>query len=133
MSSTQCSTLSGNTRLSTTPRSGTPSCANICRFISSSSNALPIPPLVTSTLGALVEDTAAAAAAHFLVELADSMRAQWAVAQLKKKWDTPFFLAVGLYAPHFSNYCPQKYFDLYKRDEIKLPPYKGGSLISSRL
>ncbi|MFM1561979.1 MAG: sulfatase [Roseibacillus sp.] len=61
-------------------------------------------------------------------ELADSMRAQWAVAQLKKKWDTPFFLAVGLYAPHFPNYCPQKYFDLYKRDEIKLPPYKADDL-----
>ncbi|MFP6878284.1 MAG: sulfatase-like hydrolase/transferase, partial [Roseibacillus sp.] len=61
-------------------------------------------------------------------ELADSMRAQWAVAQLKKKWDTPFFLAVGLYAPHFPNYCPQKYFDLYKRSEIKLPPYKKDDL-----
>ncbi len=61
-------------------------------------------------------------------ELADSMRARWAVDQLNKNWDTPFFLAVGLYSPHFPNYCPQKYFDLYKRSEIKLPPYKEDDL-----
>ena len=61
-------------------------------------------------------------------ELADSMRVQWTIDQLGRKWNTPFFLAVGLYAPHFPNYCPQKYFDLYKRSEIKLPPYKKDDL-----
>jgi arylsulfatase A-like enzyme len=35
---------------------------------------------------------------------------------------------VGLYAPHFPNYCPQKYFDLYEREKIKLPPYKADDL-----
>jgi len=33
-------------------------------------------------------------------------------------------LAVGLYTPHFPNYCPEKYFDLYDPAKIKLPPYK---------
>ena len=61
-------------------------------------------------------------------DLADTMRAQWAIDQLGKKWNKPFFLAVGLYAPHFPNYCPQKYFDLYQREKIELPPYKSDDL-----
>ncbi|MEO1615847.1 MAG: sulfatase [Planctomycetota bacterium] len=54
-------------------------------------------------------------------EMADTIRANWAVEQLKKKHDSPFFLACGLYSPHYPNYCPQKYFDLYDVAEIPLP------------
>ena len=61
-------------------------------------------------------------------EIADTMRVNWAVEKLKEKHDKPFFLGVGLYAPHFPNYCPQKYFDLYDPDQIKLPPYKADDL-----
>lgn len=61
-------------------------------------------------------------------EMADTMRVNWAVEQLKKDHDKPFFLACGIYAPHFPNYCPQKYFDLYKPGEIILPPYKEDDL-----
>ena len=57
-------------------------------------------------------------------EMADTIRINWAVERLKEKRDKPFFLAVGIYAPHFPNYCPQKYFDLYDPDEIEHPPYK---------
>ena len=57
-------------------------------------------------------------------EMADTIRVNWAVDQLGKKHDKPFFLACGIYAPHFPNYCPQKYFDLYDRDKIELPPIK---------
>ena len=57
-------------------------------------------------------------------EMADTIRVNWAVEQLGKKHDKPFFLACGIYAPHFPNYCPQKYFDLYERDKIELPPIK---------
>lgn len=57
-------------------------------------------------------------------EMADTIRVSWAVDQLGKKHDKPFFLACGIYAPHFPNYCPQKYFDLYDRDKIELPPIK---------
>ncbi len=60
--------------------------------------------------------------------MADSIRINWAVEQLKKKHDKPFFLACGIYAPHFPNYCPQKYFDLYDPAKIKLPPYKEDDL-----
>lgn len=61
-------------------------------------------------------------------EMADTIRVNWAVEQLKKKHDKPFFLACGIYAPHFPNYCPQKYFDLYERDKIELPPIKSDDL-----
>ena len=55
-------------------------------------------------------------------EMADTIRVNWAVEQLKKKHNKPFFLGCGLYAPHFPNYCPQKYFDMYDPAKIKLPP-----------
>ena len=61
-------------------------------------------------------------------EMADTIRINWAVKELKKEHEKPFFLACGIYAPHFPNYCPQKYFDLYDRDEIELPPYKTDDL-----
>ncbi|MGI9473427.1 MAG: sulfatase [Rubripirellula sp.] len=61
-------------------------------------------------------------------EMADTIRINWAVDQLKKKHDQPFFLACGIYAPHFPNYCPQKYFDLYDPAEIELPPYQEDDL-----
>ena len=60
--------------------------------------------------------------------MADTKRANWAVGQLKKKHHKPFFLAVGLYAPHYPNYCPQKYFDLYDPGKIELPPIKKDDL-----
>jgi arylsulfatase A-like enzyme len=60
--------------------------------------------------------------------MADTIRANWAVSRLKEKHDKPFFLGVGFYAPHFPNYCPQKYFDLYDPDNIELPPYKTDDL-----
>lgn len=55
-------------------------------------------------------------------EMADTIRINWAVDQLNKKHDKPFFLACGIYAPHYPNYCPQKYFDLYDPAKIELPP-----------
>ena len=61
-------------------------------------------------------------------EMADTIRVNWAVDQLKKKHDKPFFLACGLYAPHFPNYCPQEYFDLYDPASIELPPIREDDL-----
>ena len=61
-------------------------------------------------------------------EMADTIRINWAVDKLKEKHDRPFFLGVGIYAPHFPNYCPKKYFDLYDPDRISLPPYKADDL-----
>lgn len=61
-------------------------------------------------------------------EMADTIRANWAVEQLGQKHDKPFFLACGFYAPHYPNYCPQRYFDLYDRDAIETPAFKEDDL-----
>lgn len=60
--------------------------------------------------------------------MADTIRVNWAVDQLKKEHDKPFFLGCGLYAPHFPNYCPQKYFDLYDVAKIEMPPMRDDDL-----
>ncbi len=54
-------------------------------------------------------------------EMADTKSANWAKSVLERKHDDPFFLAVGMYAPHKPNYVPQHYFDLYPLDQIQLP------------
>jgi arylsulfatase A-like enzyme len=48
--------------------------------------------------------------------------------QLRKKHDRPFFLACGLHKPHLAWEVPQKYFDMYPLDQIKLPPVKEDDL-----
>ena len=59
----------------------------------------------------------------------DTIRTNWACDLVKRKHDRPFFAAVGLYAPHFPNYAPQKYFDLYDPKKIEIPPYKNDDLV----
>tara|TARA_B100000809_G_scaffold141837_1_gene139386 strand:- start:16609 stop:18153 length:1545 start_codon:yes stop_codon:yes gene_type:complete len=61
-------------------------------------------------------------------EMADAIRTNWMVDVLKQKHDKPFFMALGMYSPHFPNYAPQKYFDMYDRDALVLPEYKEDDL-----
>lgn len=61
-------------------------------------------------------------------KMADTIRTEWACKLLREKHDKPIFVGVGLYAPHFPNYAPRKYFDLYDRDKIELPPYNARDL-----
>jgi len=61
-------------------------------------------------------------------EMADTIRINWVVEQLNQQHDKPFFMACGIYAPHFPNYCPQKYFDMYDPAQIELPPIKDDDL-----
>jgi len=37
-------------------------------------------------------------------------------------------MALGMYLPHYPNYAPQKYFDMYNPDEIELPVIKEDDL-----
>jgi choline-sulfatase len=50
----------------------------------------------------------------------------WAVQQLKNPPKEPFFLAVGFRHPHVPCYAPQKWFDLYPEESLKVPPVKDG-------
>ena len=58
----------------------------------------------------------------------DTIRTTWICDVLKRKHDKPFFAAVGLHAPHFPNYAPQKYFDLYDAATIEPPAIKEDDL-----
>jgi arylsulfatase A-like enzyme len=46
----------------------------------------------------------------------------WAIEQLAKKHDKPFFLAAGVHKPHMPWNVPRKYYDMYPLDSVKLPP-----------
>ncbi len=61
-------------------------------------------------------------------KMIDTICSTWASDLLKKKHEKPVFVAVGLYAPHFPNYVPAKYFDLYDVEKIEQPPYKDDDL-----
>ncbi len=50
--------------------------------------------------------------------------ATMAIEKLRSFGDQPFFLAVGLIRPHLPFNCPKKYWDLYDRSEIPLPPHR---------
>jgi iduronate 2-sulfatase len=53
----------------------------------------------------------------------DAMTTAKSIADLQRlaKQGQPFFLAVGYFKPHLPFVAPKKYWDLYKRDQIKLP------------
>ncbi len=51
----------------------------------------------------------------------DFQLAQKAAASLKENHEKPFFMSVGIFRPHVPMFVPQKWFDLYDRDQINLP------------
>jgi len=61
-------------------------------------------------------------------QMPDHQAAQWAVDQLGKAHDKPFFLMVGFLRPHNPWYVPKKWWDMYDRDKIQLPAYKKDDL-----
>lgn len=60
----------------------------------------------------------------------DERNAKWAAGQLnnfaKQKNKQPFFLAVGFIRPHTPLHVPQKFFDQFPLDDVKLPLIKAG-------
>ena len=57
-------------------------------------------------------------------DMPDYKIAQWAVEKLSERSeasDAPFFMGVGFYRPHVPMYAPKKWFDLFPREQIKLP------------
>lgn len=52
----------------------------------------------------------------------DGKTANWATSQLLGgELKEPFFLGAGIFQPHLPNYAPQKYFDRFPLEDIKLP------------
>ncbi len=62
------------------------------------------------------------------IDMPDGEIAEWAVGQLGKDQEKPFFLAVGFYKPHQPFFVPRKYFDMYDPEKINLPPTIAGDL-----
>lgn len=52
--------------------------------------------------------------------------ASWAVEQLKRPQEEPFFLACGFFLPHVPCYATEKWFQLYPEDQLKMPPILDG-------
>jgi len=54
-------------------------------------------------------------------QMPDHKIAAWGVHELQKKHDKPFLIATGFYRPHVPQFAPQKWFDIYPLDTLKLP------------
>lgn len=54
-------------------------------------------------------------------ELSDGEVAQRAIDVLRRRSKEPFFLGVGFYKPHLPFAAPAKYWDMYKREQLRLP------------
>ncbi|MGD8534248.1 MAG: sulfatase-like hydrolase/transferase [Candidatus Aminicenantes bacterium] len=51
----------------------------------------------------------------------DFKSVNWVISQLQKTHSKPFFLACGIYRPHVPWYVPQKYFDMFPLETVRLP------------
>ena len=51
----------------------------------------------------------------------DQQIARWAVERLQRKYEQPFFLAVGFVRPHVPYTAPRQFFDLYDLDKLVMP------------
>ncbi|MCP4312297.1 MAG: sulfatase-like hydrolase/transferase [Bacteroidetes bacterium] len=58
----------------------------------------------------------------------DAVRTNWVCNLLDQEHTDPFFIGLGLYTPHFPNYAPQAFFDMYDRDSIIVPYIKEDDL-----
>ena len=54
-------------------------------------------------------------------KMGDTQYADAAIRQLQQPHDRPFLIACGLFHPHMPWYVPQKYFDLFPLEDVKLP------------
>ncbi len=61
-------------------------------------------------------------------DMGDWKVADWAIGELSRKQDKPFFLGCGFFRPHLPWYVPKKYFDMYPADRVTLPNVKENDL-----
>jgi arylsulfatase A-like enzyme len=60
--------------------------------------------------------------------VADTAITDYAIAELGKKHERPFFLVPGFHKPHMPWNVPRKYYDLHPLESIELPPIKADDL-----
>ncbi|MGB0561990.1 MAG: sulfatase [Spirulinaceae cyanobacterium] len=60
--------------------------------------------------------------------LPDTQIADWTAARLQQSYDTPFFLACGLYKPHLPWYIPAQYFEAFPLDNLVVPEIRPDDL-----
>jgi arylsulfatase A-like enzyme len=51
----------------------------------------------------------------------DFQSVNWVIQQLETEHEKPFFLGCGIYRPHVPWYVPQKYFDMFPIESVRLP------------
>ena len=61
------------------------------------------------------------------VEMTDWKMARWAVGQLNRKHEKPFFLACGIFRPHEPWNVPLKYYEKFPLEKLTLPKIKNNS------
>ena len=61
-------------------------------------------------------------------DMGDWHTIDYCIEQLNTKRDKPLFLACGLVKPHLPWAVPRKYYDLFPRDSIQLPPHTESDL-----
>ncbi|MHC4595379.1 MAG: sulfatase [Planctomycetota bacterium] len=54
-------------------------------------------------------------------EAIDTRTANYVIKSLERRNDKPFFLAAGIFRPHMPFFAPQRYFNIYPRDDITMP------------
>ena len=61
-------------------------------------------------------------------DMPDSKFVDYAIAQLNRKHDRPFFVACGLTKPHLPWSVPKAYYEKFPLESIELPPYQENDL-----
>ena len=61
-------------------------------------------------------------------DMLDAKSVDYAVDQLGRKHDRPFFIACGLSKPHLPWSVPAGYYDRFPLEDIRLPPYREDDL-----
>ena len=61
-------------------------------------------------------------------DIGDWETANFCIEKLQENHDKPFFLACGIYKPHLKWAVPQKYYDMFPLEKIKLPPHIANDL-----
>ena len=56
-------------------------------------------------------------------DLDDWHTINWCVERLQRPSSKPLFIACGLHKPHLPWAVPRKYYEMFPRDQIQLPPY----------